>query len=174
MAAYMSLFCFYFSVRLGAIVAGILGIVSSEFIYSNLPFIGPDCRFIKTKPLVVVLCTEIKSNYSTLIWIIYLRCTTWLFSSLVSQLSPVWFRYRLLFQIQNVVPQLVLWLQGPKNLRDAALDYQKHINEYHRESHFDAFVEYLAKSEKKTIAKAHQNYNEHLFCSRRFQSRTHS
>lgn len=46
--AYMSIFCFYFSVRLGAIVAGISGIVSSHLIspfnYSGLSFIGPEYR----------------------------------------------------------------------------------------------------------------------------------
>lgn len=40
----------------------------------------------------------------------------------------------------------MLWIQGPENLREAALDYQLHINEYHREMHFEALVDYLSKS----------------------------
>lgn len=55
------------------------------------------------------------------------------------------FHHSITFQFQNVIPSLVLWFQGPENLRSAAHDYHRHANEYHREMHFESFVDYLAK-----------------------------
>lgn len=110
--AYMSLFCFYFSVRLGAIVTGVLGVVSAT-------------------PHSVALAYQFnhRSSIGSIRW--------------RANLNPS--HHLIIFQFQNVIPSFVLWFHGSENLRSAAHDYHVHANEYHREMHFEAFVNYLAK-----------------------------
>lgn len=54
-------------------------------------------------------------------------------------------QFNFCIQLQNAIPQLIIWIKGSENLRAAAIDYQNHINEYHREMHFEALVEFVAK-----------------------------
>ena len=47
------------------------------------------------------------------------------------------------FQIQSMVPLIVVLAMGPEELRRVAANMQNHLNEYHREANFEALLQYV-------------------------------